>query len=489
MDAANATLFDWQHRRIHRSRWDDALEFFGVLVHQSLPIRVGKKIVAQQNQRYLGGWALLLFPSFAALYIAHYFGNDQQKTPLELYFRYRFGMAAAILCIGAIAVIFRQRVGVLRACFLVLATLLSVVQAWSMTLGPAITIKWIVWLPALVFIVTSNSLVFSVAWLGALVAVTQPYWEGKELVTRALFSDFTIAFVALLFAQIARRIWIISGINYHMFELVTEELREQERIFYKEMRKFIAPVLVERIEKQREKHQSPIEPVDEVLKRTRKQVVVLFSDLKDFSQRSEDREFVEKELIPSAISIIDEAEKNKGIAKQIGDAVLIYYDLEDPELSLLRAVRDGLRSAGLEADRVRSLAREYPERFFSIAIGIATVGNMASVQHYEPTVIGKPANLAARIDALTRQKTLQEILLQHDRPTILLSGAAGEVLKAFSRDLKLRAVELQTLGLQLKSYADETRIFLFTADETNLSLLNQILRLNAIEQLWVRGEC
>lgn len=480
---ARAAATDTRSRRGNATKAEALFEFLVVLIHQRLPVGFGKRIVAQQEARFLSTWALLLYPAFIALYVAHYYVNDQLKTPLELYFKYRFGVAAILVALCAVSLIFRNRNFVIKACFLAMATLLSVVQAWSMTLGPVVTIKWIVWLPALVFAVTSSSFVFSIAWLGTLVFVTQPYWSGKELVTRALFSDFIVATVLLLFTQVARRVWVVAGINYHMFELATEELREQERTFYKEIRKFIAPVFVQRIEAKRQKGQSPIEPIDEVLKRTRKDVAVLYTDLRDFSLRSDDQEFVEKEMIPSATSIIDDAEKNLGIAKQIGDAVLVYYDQDDQEVSLLRAIRDGLRGSRLETIRVLGLGRSKPERHFSVTIGTATVGNMASSQHYEPTVIGRPTNLAARIDSLTRHPAIVSRLQSLTKPAILLSRAAGEMLQTFSKQMVVERVDLASMSIEMKSFPQERQIYLFVADENNMDLMNRIFIINGVERL------
>ncbi len=408
------------------------IKWLSIFVHQFTQLRTGQRQIRQGDLAYLTGAALSLFPVLATVSVLHFFFNDSEKVPQILYMQYRFGMAAAILLLGMVAFLLRGRALAVRSVYLILATLMSVVQAWSMTLGPQITIKWVVWLPTIVFMVTSNSFFFSALWLGLLVLLTHPYWEGRDF-ARAIFSDFTLSLVALAFGQIVRRISITARINYLLYEEASQSLEEEQKIFYTQISRFISPVLLEKIDEKRKAGLTPVAALDAVLKRRRSTVAVMFSDIRDFSSRADETDFIENELIPSSASIIDPCERNCGIAKQIGDAVIVFYDLPDAEEGLLRALADAFRCAQFEANRVKRLNRIHPERYFSIAYGSATVGNMASVSHRETTIIGYPANLSARIDSLTKERKIADIIRSQSVPCVMLSAESAVVVGQFAK--------------------------------------------------------
>jgi class 3 adenylate cyclase len=216
--------------------------------------------------------------------------------------------------------------------------------------------------------------------------------------------------------------------------------------------------------------------LDEVLMRKEASVAVMFTDMRNFSTRSVDTDFVEQELVPSSSKIIDGAEDNMGVAKQIGDAVFVYYSMEDPEEGLLRAAKDSVKGCMDEKQRIKTLGRAEPERFFSIAYGSALVGNMASFRHREATVIGSPANLSARMDTLTKEPAFK--ILIGDGNKVLVSKTAKEILKTFNDKLEFNEVNLEDIKLIMKSFPDEKSIYLFATTAENIAALNEVLAVN-----------
>ena len=127
-----------------------------------------------------------------------------------------------------------------------------------------------------------------------------------------------------------KRIWIRSKINEFLHNDAVQESIQKQIEFDNEIKRFISPVLVQRIEEKTATGETLVMALDDVLMRKEAPVAVMFTDMRNFSTRSVDTDFVEKELVPSSSKIIDSSEDNMGIAKQIGDAVFVYYSMEDP---------------------------------------------------------------------------------------------------------------------------------------------------------------
>jgi adenylate cyclase len=147
-----------------------------------------------------------------------------------------------------------------------------------------------------------------------------------------------------------------------------------------------------------------------VLGGVRRELTVLFSDIRGFSRISEHMEpevlseYLNQYFTPMTRLILD---ADGLLDKYIGDAVMAVYGapLEQPDhaaracrtaLSMLAALgplNDGWRGAGLAAD-------------VAIGIGINTgpmaVGNMGSEARFDYTVLGDAVNLGARLEALTK---------------------------------------------------------------------------------------
>lgn len=419
------------------------------------------------------------------LYIAHYFFNDQSKQPLSLYFKYRFGMAAAIAIIGLLGLLIKKSEKVLKFLLVLLAALLCYAQSWSMTLGPYISHTYLIWLPAIVLASFARSFLLSGGWLVFLVLTSRPLWAPNTEI-RFIFSDTLIALAVILGIMVARWVWIDSiAIQYESDDLRVKAF-ETQQIFNKQIRSFISPVLIQRLEQAVKQGSSIVASLDSVLRLRKSEVCVLFSDIRNFSLRSDDVEFIENELIPSAKMIIDEAENNNGVAKQIGDAVLIYYNQKDSEESLLLGLKDALRCCIQENSRILALGRVQSERFFTLTYGLAYVGNMASTRHREATIIGSPANLAARIDALTKEEAFKRLV--EAEPGIFLADSAFKTLSTFSAEWKFRSINLASVNLNIRSFPDETDVFFMPASAGNVTLLNQLLKINQIPVLQARSQ-
>jgi adenylate cyclase len=141
----------------------------------------------------------------------------------------------------------------------------------------------------------------------------------------------------------------------------------------------------------------------------RRTLTVLFSDIRKFSQFSEQHEpeFVVTRLQEYLSQMVDIIFKNNGtLDKFVGDAIMAlygapYYFDDHAE----RACRTALEMI----DKLRALKKEWSAEnsaTFDIGIGInsgdALVGNLGSNQVFDYTVIGNEINLGARLEGANK---------------------------------------------------------------------------------------
>jgi len=160
---------------------------------------------------------------------------------------------------------------------------------------------------------------------------------------------------------------------------------------------------------------------------TRKDVAVLFSDVRGFTSLAEhsDPEMLVTQLNEYFGEMVHIVFRHHGtLDKFIGDAVMAVWGTVTTggaREDCLRAVRTAL--AMLEA--VESMRRRWKDGAragLRIGIGInfgpAVFGNIGSEEKMEPTVIGDVVNLASRLEGVTKQ---------YQVPLILSGGVAGHV--------------------------------------------------------------
>lgn len=439
-----------------------------------------KDRLEQEEHRWVNMMIVIIFTLIPVTHILLFFLVDYNKPNIKLWATFRIGTALVVLSIGLVSFLLRKKHFIVRFNFYLVALLVSLSSSWSMSFvkGYVVQSKWVVVTSAFVLLSIARGLIIPIVWLICIVVLASPLWAGytntKVLITDTLFSCLLIV---VGFAM--KRIWIQSKVNHFLRNDAIQESIEKQLEFDREIKRFISPVLVRRIEEKTASGQSLVMALDDVLMRKKSMVAVVFTDIRNFSVRSVDTDFVEKELIPSSSKIIDSAEQNMGVAKQIGDAVFIYYSLEDPEEGVLRAFKDAVVGCVQEKRRVIALGREKPERFFSLTYGPALVGNMASFHHREATVIGSPANLAARIDTLTKESRFNSLVCDGEK--IALSEEATNVIKTFHDDLEFLKVSLNELDLTMKSFPDERFVYLFSTTSKNIEVLNEVLSENKLE--------
>jgi adenylate cyclase len=214
--------------------------------------------------------------------------------------------------------------------------------------------------------------------------VAQLAFERRALVTAMIAPMFTLVFATAVGSAVA---------------LATEG-REKARLRHAFAR-YVSRSLVDRIVNNPEAAQ---------LGGKRKELTVLFSDIRGFSRLAEGlpperlAEFMNRYLTPMTELVLD---SEGTLDKYIGDAVMAWWNapLDIPDHAA-RACTTGL--AMIEALRPLNAqwrADGLPQ--VQIGVGINTgpmsVGNMGSEKRLDFTVLGDSVNLGARLEALTKE--------------------------------------------------------------------------------------
>ena len=191
---------------------------------------------------------------------------------------------------------------------------------------------------------------------------------------------------------------------------------------------------------------------EDIIESSRKMLSVFFSDIVDFSRKTEllepkDMTLLLNKYFNKMESIV---RKYHGtLDKYIGDAIMVFFG--DPTTK--GAEEDALSCVKMALEmqnQIHDLSGEWNEHglddAFQIRIGIftgyCTVGNFGSEEQMDYTIIGNPVNAASRLESAAGSG---EILISHDTWTLINEYVEGEekdpiVVKGFHNPLRVYRV-------------------------------------------------
>lgn len=152
-----------------------------------------------------------------------------------------------------------------------------------------------------------------------------------------------------------------------------------------------------------------------------RELTTLFLDIRSFSKISEGLEpeeittFLNIFLSPMTTILQD---NGATIDKYMGDAIVAFWNapLDDPdhERNAARAVRKMMKTLGeLNASYAQQSEVKWPDNVrvgIGLNTGICCVGNLGSEQRFSYSMIGDSANLASRIEGLTKQYKISVLI-------------------------------------------------------------------------------
>ncbi len=220
----------------------------------------------------------------------------------------------------------------------------------------------------------------------------RPFEPRHAAIVRAFAEQASIALAnAGLFSALRETTDDLRDLNQHLAERVDDKVREVERL--NTLRRFVSPQLAEAI----------ASGAAGVLASHRREITVLFCDLRGFTSFAETAEPEEvmavlREFHDAVGPMIFEHEGT--IAQFTGDGMLVFFNdpvqLDDPAWN---AVQLAVRMR----DRTGELSETWRRRGhdltlgIGVAIGFATCGEIGFEGRTEYTAIGTVVNLAARI--------------------------------------------------------------------------------------------
>ncbi len=181
----------------------------------------------------------------------------------------------------------------------------------------------------------------------------------------------------------------------------------------------------------------------------RREVSILFSDVRNFTQISDQLEPEEVHtMLDEYITVVAQVVDRYGgsINKIMGDGVMALFgdrdDRTDHSLRALRAASEiGERAHELQA-RMHTILPEA----FTIGIGVHTgsaiVGNLGSGEHVDYTAIGSAVNLAARLQALSQNNQVVASSSTYDlwRDKVVVRNERREMMKGFAHPIRVGEV-------------------------------------------------
>lgn len=212
---------------------------------------------------------------------------------------------------------------------------------------------------------------------------------------------------------------------------------------------------------------------DEALQAERKKITVFFSDIKDFSQLSEEMEAEAlTELLNHYLTEMSKIVTQHGgtIDKFMGDAIMVLFG--DTNSQGIKA--DCLRCVSMAIamkKKMKSLQMEWFNQGIKnplqirmgINTGFCTVGTFGTSSHLDYTVLGTQVNLASRLESAAEP---DEILISHETWSLvkdsIMCRDKGEIqVKGFALPVKVYQVAdfRKELGKNQTYFEDRTEGF------------------------------
>lgn len=399
-------------------------------------------------------------------YILHYYTVDRAEglAPSELWFNYRFGMAA----VSAVCLLFYSiphwvnQIPFYRLPAIMAGALFCYFQTRS--------IIWYTKVPYLYsfgFIVVSvvilrTTILKSVAVALLFSALVFPVLIESGLSGAMVGSAgfFTIAVVVFARSKYA------ADLKY--FLATQTNIQQQKKIieinldFTNQIRAFLPKEISKRLNNNiQHRRMSVLQAIDEVLRPKQQQVACLFSDIRGFTKSSNDLNgYVAKAMFPDVKASSLAIEKFSGIPRKIGDLIFAYFDFEDTDYSIEMAMRAAMEISNINTEMNAGLPEELKiKRFILLSFGEAIVGNLSGYDSsIEITAIGSPVNYLSRVDELTKHEQLKSKLFGGD--IIISREMKDQILRKFPM-LSMIEINLSSLGLKVRDFEQTESLYVF----------------------------
>lgn len=286
------------------------------------------------------------------------------------------------------------------------------------------------------------------------------------------------ASAVVLFAIITIRGSYAADIRY--FLLNQQNIDAQKRNiemnieFTDRIKSFIPAEIAHRLEIHlRNRGSSVLEAIYGVLRPTRCDIACLFSDIRGFTENSKNLDaFIKDSVVPNIKECTDALEEFGGIPRKIGDLLFAYFDNKSVHLNLIRAILSGLEVAQINDRHNRTVTNQDIERYILISTGEAIVGNIGGFDSsVEITALGSPVNFLSRLDELTKQPQLRNLLKSSD---LVICDRSMKLLRELRISPSTTTIDLDELGLSIRNFPDVKRIHTMRPSQANIDVFYRL---------------
>lgn len=439
---------------LHKKRWIDAFEqeeresFFSIIKISTLLIPV--------------------------VYIGHYFLVDKKLglTQDPIWFYYRFGAASVcLICYGLYKFNLTSKFYKIPAALVLMGLIYFQTQTilWYSEVPYLYSFAFILMAVFLLDFDTYLSIGFNIVATLLVFSVL----KNTQISPQFYISASAVCFLFTLFMQNLKigkyKLFLANSIRIEKEREIAESQIEMNDI----LKKFMPEVLFERLQYMvRNQKKSPSFALDEVLRQKRRQVTILYTDIRAYSKSlNQDNSFLENHVLKSINDCSKIVSQHKGIQRKIGDLLFCYFDYDpftNVLLSLLSAIRILENEKKLKNDFGLKVRRQ-----IILTFGDATVGNISNINScLEITAMGAPANLSERIDRAV--KVLIDKSPEFEDSVICSKDFYDYYLKQSKLDLGFKKISLFDLQLTVKDFEDQKEIYLLPVTEEQISKIEKI---------------
>lgn len=431
---------------------------------------------AQERDAFIST-SRLFFPAAALIYVAHYhfFDIPMGLEPAQNWFTFRYSVAVVSLLATAYYMTNLCKIQHYK----LVAGIVCGVYCFSQA-QVAISYGKEAWVFAFVIVAISvqvlrepvaNSIAISIILIGMMCpSLVQAGTPIESIVSGSL------ATIAMVFPLRSAYIKDVNNFLLNKEYLVKQEqLNELNRDFSDRVRSFIPTVISNRLENYVNNHRmSVIEASIEVLRAQQKTISCVFSDIRGYTKNSVDLElYIQDSVIPEMRVCSNIVEGNQGIPRKIGDLLFAYFDHSSNKLNALRAALSALEISAANRAMNETHNEKQIDRYILVATGQAIVGNIGGVNSaVEITALGSPVNFLSRLDELTKEPALRDLLAFGD---MLICKDTKDLICSANNDLEIESVDLPALNLAIRDFPNINQIFLVKPTERNLVSIEKAL--------------
>ncbi|MEK7690856.1 MAG: hypothetical protein AAB425_07535 [Bdellovibrionota bacterium] len=429
----------------------------------------------KERERFLSIQKVILL-LIAVAYTIHFLAIDLPlgMSPVPLWFAYRFGIvggACAGLLLARRPLITQSRYFALP--LTLLSGVMAVLQARSMLWSPAVPYFYAFVLPAMFAIFLRMALAESLVFLSVIFAIQWPIFLASGLDSEFAISAEVVTIACVLAFQSRMGTDVQSYVSECRRQEAERQLIESELELHQQVRSFLPKEIYRRLTAETKRGTSVTDAAERVLRPRTKTIACLFTDIRGYTSGSRTLGgYVLNGCFPNIRQCTEAVERERGIPRHVGDLLFVYFDDEPAELNLARGLRAAIELAWMNHVLNRRLEpNERIKRYVLLSYGQAVVGNIGGTEgSREITALGDPANILSRIDPLTKDPGFARHLSQE---CVILTDEAGRMAKVLFPELNLNPVELPALGLSLRDFPEQTKLWIADVAAGNRDHLNK----------------